>query len=199
MLHTKLFLQVQTSTEGAAAPSALFPPSVGSGPASDGDTGGRISTSKADANTALGPSQSGFPQGSRPKQTPRSAAPWPQPAVPRGHQPGSRPRQRDSEAGPTSGQSVRAPAAAAAPPRPRRPPAPGPTKPLLEPTLPLSTPIPLPLAPAHRRAAESSVTEQEKPRVARLTEPRDYYASGIRIPHSSPSAQGNSHSVKRFS
>jgi hypothetical protein len=34
--HTtdKLFLQVQTSTEGAAAPSASFPPSAGSGPAS---------------------------------------------------------------------------------------------------------------------------------------------------------------------
>jgi hypothetical protein len=61
--HTidKLFLQVQTSTEGAAAPSASFPPSAGSGPASDGDTGGRISTSKEDASTALGPSQPGSP------------------------------------------------------------------------------------------------------------------------------------------
>jgi hypothetical protein len=36
----ELFLQVQPSTEGTAAPSALFPPSAGSGPASDGDTGG---------------------------------------------------------------------------------------------------------------------------------------------------------------
>jgi hypothetical protein len=36
----KLFLQVQTSTEGAAAPSASSPPSTESGPASDGDTGG---------------------------------------------------------------------------------------------------------------------------------------------------------------
>jgi hypothetical protein len=53
--HTtdKLFLQVQTSTEGAAAPSALFPPSADSGPASNGDTGGRISTSKEDASTTL--------------------------------------------------------------------------------------------------------------------------------------------------
>jgi hypothetical protein len=32
-----------------------------------------------------------------------------------------------------------------------------------------------------------SLTKQEKPRVARPTEPRDSYASGIRIPHSSPS------------
>jgi hypothetical protein len=56
--HTtdKLSLQVQTSTEGIAAPSALFPPSVGSGPASDGDTSGRISTSKEDVSTVLGPS-----------------------------------------------------------------------------------------------------------------------------------------------
>jgi hypothetical protein len=30
------------------------------------------------------------------------------------------------------------------------------------------------------------LTEQEKPRATRLTEPRDSYASGIRIPHSSP-------------
>jgi hypothetical protein len=75
--HTtdKLFLQVQTSTEGAAAPSALFPPSAESGPASDGDTGGRISTSKEDASTALGPSQQGSPQGFRPERTPRPAAP----------------------------------------------------------------------------------------------------------------------------
>jgi hypothetical protein len=30
------------------------------------------------------------------------------------------------------------------------------------------------------------LTKQEKPRVARPTEPRDSYSSGIRIPHSSP-------------
>ena len=43
-----------------------------------------------------------------------------------------------------------------------------------------------------------SLTGQEKPRAARPTEPRDSYASGIRIPHSSPSARGNPHLVKRF-
>jgi hypothetical protein len=39
--HTtnKLFLQVQTSIGGAAAPSASSPPSAESNPASDGDTG----------------------------------------------------------------------------------------------------------------------------------------------------------------
>jgi hypothetical protein len=75
--HTtsKLFLQVQTSIEGAAAPSALFPPSAESGPASDDDTGGRISTLKEDASTALGPSQPGSPQGFRPERTPRLATP----------------------------------------------------------------------------------------------------------------------------
>jgi hypothetical protein len=75
--HTtdKLFLQVQTSTEGEAAPSASFPPLVESGPTSDRDTGGRISTSKEDVSTALGPSQPGSPPGSRPERTPRLAAP----------------------------------------------------------------------------------------------------------------------------
>jgi hypothetical protein len=75
--HTtdKLFLQVQTSTEGAAAPSASFPPSMGPGLASDGNTGGRISTPREDANTALGPARLGSPQGFRPERTPRPAAP----------------------------------------------------------------------------------------------------------------------------
>jgi hypothetical protein len=56
--HTtdKLSLQVHTSTEGAAAPSASSPPSAESGPASDGDAGERISTSKEEASTKLGPS-----------------------------------------------------------------------------------------------------------------------------------------------
>ena len=81
-------------------------------------------------------------------------------------------------------------------PRPRKPPSPGPTKSLSEPTPRLSALTPLPPAPAHRRAAEGSLTEQEKPWVARPTEPRDSYASGIRIPHSSPSMISNSRSDK---
>jgi hypothetical protein len=74
--HTtdKLFPQVRTSTEGAAAPSATFQPSAEFGPATDGDMGERISTSKEDASTALGPSQPGSPPGPRPEQTPRLAA-----------------------------------------------------------------------------------------------------------------------------
>jgi hypothetical protein len=35
------------------------------------------------------------------------------------------------------------------------------------------------------------LTKQEKPRAERPTEPRDSYASGIRIPHSSPSHEAN--------
>jgi hypothetical protein len=35
------------------------------------------------------------------------------------------------------------------------------------------------------------LTKQEKPRAARPTEPRDSYASGIRIPHSSPSHEAS--------
>jgi hypothetical protein len=73
-----------------------------------------------------------------------------------------------------------------------------PTKLLFEITLPLTMLTPLPPAPAHRRAA-GGFFKQEKPLEARPTEPRDSYASGIRIPHSSPSARGNSHLVKRFS
>jgi hypothetical protein len=85
-------------------------------------------------------------------------------------------------------------------PQPGKPPAPGPTKSLSEPTLPLSALTPLPPAPAHRRGTEGSKkTEQERPRAARLTEPRDSYASGIRIPHSSLSVKGNSRSVRACS
>jgi hypothetical protein len=159
----ELFLQVQTSVGGAATPLATFPPSAGPGPASDGDTGGRTSTPREDASTALGLSRPGSPQGFRPEQTPRLAAPLPQPAVPRGPQPGSRPRRRDSGIGPARGRPGQAPATTAAPPRPGKPHAPGPTKPLFEPTPPLSTSTLLPPVPAHRRAVEGSKTKQERP------------------------------------
>jgi hypothetical protein len=64
----------------------------------------RISTPKDDVSTAPGPSPPGSPPGTRPEQTARPAAPKPQPAVLRGHQPGSWPRQLDSGAGPASGR-----------------------------------------------------------------------------------------------
>jgi hypothetical protein len=43
------------------------------------------------------------------------------------------------------------------------------------------------------------LTKQEKPREARMTEPRDSYASGIRIPHSSPSHEETHTWLKWFS
>jgi hypothetical protein len=62
----KLFLQVQTSVGGAAVPSAMFPPSAEPGPASDGDTGGGISTPKEDAKPCLGPHGQVLRKGSGP-------------------------------------------------------------------------------------------------------------------------------------
>jgi hypothetical protein len=114
--------------------------------------GRRISTSKKDVSIAPRSSSPGSPPGTWPKQTAGPAAPKPQPAVPRGHQPGSWPRLPDSRVGPTSGRPGQAPATAATPPRPGKSPAPGPTKFLLQPTPPLSMLTPLP--PAHRRAVE---------------------------------------------
>jgi hypothetical protein len=87
--------------------------------------GRRIPTSKEDVSTVPGPSPPGPPPGTRPEQTARPAAPYPQPAVPRGHQPGSWPRQPDSGVGPASGRPGQVPAAAATPPRPGKSPAPG--------------------------------------------------------------------------
>jgi hypothetical protein len=66
--------------------------------------GRRISAPKDDVNTTPGPSPPGSPPGTRPEQTAWLAAPKPQPAVPRGHQPGSWPRQLDSSVGPASGR-----------------------------------------------------------------------------------------------
>jgi hypothetical protein len=54
-IQNKLLRQNQASPRGGAAPSASFPPSARSAPASDGGASGRISTSKEDASTALGP------------------------------------------------------------------------------------------------------------------------------------------------
>jgi hypothetical protein len=72
--------------------------------------GRRISTPKDDISTAPGPSPPGSSPGIRPEQTARPATPKPQPAVPRGHQPGSWPRQLDSGVGPASGRPGQAPA-----------------------------------------------------------------------------------------
>jgi hypothetical protein len=72
--------------------------------------GRRISTPKDDISTAPGPSPVGSFPGIRLEQTARPATPKPQPAVPRGHQHGSWPRQLNSGAGPASGRPGQAPA-----------------------------------------------------------------------------------------
>jgi hypothetical protein len=74
-----------------------------------------------------------------------------------------------------------------------------PTKPLFEPTLPLSMLTPLPPAPAHRRAAEGSfnlareASGGKADRAEGLLRLRDTDTSLITF------ARGNSHLVKRFS
>jgi hypothetical protein len=134
--------------------------------------GRRISTPKDDISTTPGPSPPGSSPGIRLEQTARPATLKPQPAVPRGHQPGSWPRQLDSGVGPASGQPGQASAEKSS--------------------------FRANSASVHADTAASGfgssksgrgfpLTKQEKPRAARPTEPRDSYASGIRIPHSSPS------------
>jgi hypothetical protein len=134
--------------------------------------GRRISTPKDDVSTAPGPSPPGSPPGIRPEQTARPAAPKPQPAVLRGHQPGSWLRQLDSGVGPASGRPGQAPADE------------------------VFFSSQLCLCPCWHRCLRLQLiaerprvplTKQEKPRAARPTEPRDSYASGILIPHSPPS------------
>jgi hypothetical protein len=71
--------------------------------------GRRISTPKDDISTTPGPSPAGSSPSIRLEQTARPATPKPQPAVPRGHQPGSWPRQLDSGVGPASGRPGQAP------------------------------------------------------------------------------------------
>jgi hypothetical protein len=72
--------------------------------------GRRIPAPKDDVGATPEPLPPGSPPGTRPKQTARPAAPKPQPAIPRGHQPGSWPRQLDSGAGPASGRPGQSPA-----------------------------------------------------------------------------------------
>jgi hypothetical protein len=184
-MHTtdKLFLQVQTSIGGAEAPSASTPPSAESDPASDGDTVEGSPPRRKMLAPHLGHRRRGLLQ-----------EPGPSRRL-------DRPLRSLSQLSP---EDI-SPAHSLGNPTPVLvPPVDGPArlqsmKLLFEPTPPLSMLTPLPPAPAHRRAAVGFyLTKQEKPWAARPNEPRDSYASRIRIPHSSPSARGNSHLVKRF-
>jgi hypothetical protein len=141
--HTtdKLFLQVQTSIGGAAAPSASSPPSAESDPASDGDTGEgspprrkmsalRLSHRRQDLLQEPGPSR----RLDRPLRSLSQLSP------------------KDT----SLAHGLGSPTLGLVPPvdDPARL---RPTKLLFEPTPPLSTFTPLPPAPAHRRAAEGSL------------------------------------------
>jgi hypothetical protein len=173
-MHTtgEPILQAQTSMEGEQHTLGVNSTFGEVRPSLGRQRGQRISTPKDDVSTTPGPSPPGSPPGTRAEQTARSAAPKPQPAVLRGHQPGSWPRQLDSGVGPASGRPGQAPADEAS--------------------------FRANFAYVHADTAASGsgssqsgrgfpLTEQEKPRAARPTEPRDSYASGIRIPHLSPS------------
>jgi hypothetical protein len=99
----------------------------------------RIPTLKDDVITTPGPSPPGSSPGIRLEQTAQPVTPRPRPAVPRRHQPGPRPRQLNSGVGPASGRPGQALADQVF---------------FSKPTLPLFELTPLPLASAHRRAAE---------------------------------------------
>jgi hypothetical protein len=140
--HTtnKLFLQVQTSIGGAAAPLASTPPSTESDPASDGDTVGGSPPRRKMSAPCLGHRRRSLLQ-----------------------EPGSstwldRPLRSLSQLSPEDinpAHGLGNPTPALVPPvdSPARL---RPTKPLFEPTPPLSMLTPLPPAPAptHHRAAE---------------------------------------------
>jgi hypothetical protein len=163
--HTtdKLFLQVQTSIGGAAAPSASTPPSAESDPASDGDTGEGSPPRRKMSALRLDHRFQGLLQepnpGRRLDRSLRSLSQLP-----------------PEDTSPAHGLGSRTPGLAPPVDDPARlrPPLLGllslgspllldRRSPLFEPTPPLSMLTPLPPALARRRAAESSLTEREKP------------------------------------
>jgi hypothetical protein len=101
--------------------------------------GPRIPTLKDDVIITPGPSPLGSSPRIRLEQAARLVTPRPRPAVPRRHQPGPRPRQINSGVGPADGRPGQALADQVF---------------FFEPALPLSVLTSLPLASAHRRAAE---------------------------------------------
>jgi hypothetical protein len=125
----------------------------------------RISTLKDDFIITPGPSPPGSPPRIRLEQAARLVTPRPRPAAPRRHQPGPRPRQINSGVGPANGStksSFRADSAS------------------------VRADTATPGFGSSKSVRGVPLTKQEKPRTARPTEPRDSYAFGIQIPHSSP-------------
>jgi hypothetical protein len=157
--HTtdKLFLQVQTSIGGATAPSASSPPSAESDPASDGNTGEGSPPRRKMSAPRLGHRRQGLLQELSPSR--RLVRPL-------------RGLSQLSPEDTSPAHGLGSPTPGLVPPVDNsarlRPPllrllGLGLRSPLFEPTPPLSMLTPLPPALAHHRAAEGSLTKQEKP------------------------------------
>jgi hypothetical protein len=131
----------------------------------------RVSALKDNVMTKPGPS----PPGSSPRirfgQAARPVTSGPRPAVLRGHQPDPRPRQVNSGVGPANGRPGQAPADQVF---------------FSGNSASVRANAATPGLGSSKSGRGFPLTKQEKPRATRLTEPRDSYASGIRIPHSSP-------------
>jgi hypothetical protein len=199
--HTtdKLFLQVQPSVGGAAAPSALAPPSAESDPASDSNTVRGSPPRRKMSAPRLGHRRQGLLQ-----------EPGPSRRL-------DRPLRSLSQLSPRTSTRLMASAARLQgwscqwttwPGSSRRCYASSAWEVPCSWADEVSSPADSASVHAHTAAFGSgssqsgrgfSLTEQEKPWAARPIEPRDSYASGIWISHSSPSARGNSHLVKRSS
>jgi hypothetical protein len=154
--HTtdKLFLQVQTSVGGAAAPSASTPPSAESDPASDSNKVEGSPPRRKMSAPRLGHRRQGPLQepglGRRLDQPLRSLSQLTPEDVSPAHGLGD----RTPGLVPLVDDLARFQPPPLRPPRPLKSPAPRLTKFLLQPTPPLSTLTPLPLSPAHHRAAK---------------------------------------------
>jgi hypothetical protein len=157
--HTtdKLFLQVQTSIGGAAAPSTSSPPLAKSDPASDSNTGEGSPPRRKMSALRLGHRRQGLLQELGPSR-------WPNRSL--------RSLNQLSPEDISMTHGLGNPTPGLVPPvddpdrlRPSllRLLGLGRRSPLFEPTPPLSMLTPLPPTPAHRRAAEGSLTEREKP------------------------------------
>jgi hypothetical protein len=140
--------------------------------------GPKTSTLKDGVITKPGPSPPGSSPGIRPEQAARPVTPGPRPAVLRGRQPDPRPRLVNSGVDPANGRPGQAPD------DPAR------LRPTRFSSRANSASVRADTATPGLGSSKSGrgvpLTKQGKPRTTRLTEPRDSYASGIRIPHSSP-------------
>jgi hypothetical protein len=156
--------------------------------------GPRISTLEDDVITTPGPSPLGSSSGIRPEQAARPVTPGPRPVTFRGRRSGPSRRLGQSPRGlgqlpskdvsPTRGLGWSIPAPVPLTDDPAR------LRPTMFPFRANSASVHVDAATPGLGSSKSGrgvpLTKLEKPRTTRPTEPRDSYASGIRIPHSSP-------------